>query len=111
MMKIKRLIAAGCVTILALTGCGAKEETPASAAKESSAVSSAVTNNAKESSMISSSDVSDAEGSTSVSPVVSSGETSDAKKIKLTIEGYDKDNFPRLDGSLANEPLLLRMID
>ena len=87
MMKVKKLIAAGCAMILALTGCGAKE-----------------------SSMISSSDVNDAEGLTTASSVVSSEESAKPKKVKLTIEGYDKDNFPRLDGSLANEPLLLRMI-
>ena len=93
MMKIKKLIAAGCAMILALTGCGAKEETPASAAKESSVVSSA---EAKESSVVSS--------------AVASEKPDEAQKVKLTIDGYDKDNFPRLDGSLANEPLLLRII-
>ncbi|MDO4526428.1 MAG: hypothetical protein Q4B61_13995, partial [Bacteroidales bacterium] len=32
------------------------------------------------------------------------------KKVKLAIDGYDKEHYPRLDGSLANEPLLKRML-
>ena len=124
MMKINKIIAVGYAMILALAGCGAKEETPASDAKkssvisssdandakESSVISSAAVNDAKESSTISSSAVGDAEGSTTASSDVSGEGLAETKKIKLTIEGYDKDNFPRLDGSLANEPLLLRMI-
>ena len=74
MMKINKIIAVGCAMILALAGCGAKEETPASDAKKSSVISSSDANDAKESSMISSSDLSDAE------------ESAGSKKIKLTIE-------------------------
>lgn len=96
MMRSNKIIAVSCAMILAFAGCGAKEEAPASDAKKSSVISSSAAN--------------DEEGSTTVSSVASNEESAEPKKIKLTIEGYDKDNFPRLDGSLANEPLLLRMI-
>lgn len=90
MMKAKTILAVGCATILTFTGCGARQEAPASNASESSAVSSVV--------------------SSTVSSTVPGEIPDDTQPIKLTIDGYDKDNFPRLDGSLANEPLLLRMI-
>lgn len=32
------------------------------------------------------------------------------KKVRLHIEGYSNENIPRLDGSLANEPLLIRIM-
>ena len=48
MMKINKIIAVGCAMILALAGCGAKEETPASDAKKSSVISSSDANDAKE---------------------------------------------------------------
>lgn len=88
MMRSNKIIAVSCAMILAFAGCGAKEETPASDAKKSSVISSSAAN--------------DEEGSTTVSSVASNEESAEPKKIKLTIEGYDKDNFPRLDGSLAN---------
>lgn len=33
-----------------------------------------------------------------------------SSKTKLSIEGYDETHIPRLDGSLANEPLLIRIM-
>ena len=98
MMKINKIIAVGCAMILALAGCGAKEETPASDAKkssvisssdandakESSVISSAAVNDAKESSTISSSAVGDAEGSTIASSDVSGEGLAETKKIKLS---------------------------
>ncbi len=35
---------------------------------------------------------------------------SNPEKISLHIDGFDKNHIPRLDGSLANEPLLIRMM-
>ena len=52
----------------------------------------------------SSADVSDS----STDPSGGSGDN--GEKVSLHIDGYDNENIPRLDGSLANEPLLIRMM-
>ena len=112
-MKYKKAIALGCAVLLALVGCGGNgngnTDTKSSAAGSAKAVSEAGTaaaSNADESTASATGD----NAETGNASNTADNKTAEDKKVKLTIDGYDKDIYPRLDGSLANEPLLLRMM-
>ena len=113
-MKYKKAIALGCAALLALVGCGGNgngnTDTKSSAADSAKAVSEAGTtaaSNADESTASATGDNTE----TGNASDTADNKTAADKKVKLTIDGYDKDTYPRLDGSLANEPLLLRMME
>ena len=114
-MKYKKAIALGCAVLLALVGCGGNGNGNTSAGNSEAAPDSAKAVSEASSVAASNADT----GSTSAAgDNAEAGNASDTdengtaeKKVKLTIDGYDKDTYPRLDGSLANEPLLLRMME
>ena len=115
-MKYKKAVALGCAVLLALVGCGGNgngntsagnSEAAPDSAKAVSEASTVAASNVDESTTSITEDSAEA-GNTS--NTANNGNAAD-KKVKLTIDGYDKDTYPRLDGSLANEPLLLRMME
>ena len=125
-MKRSGLLALTIVASLSLlAGCGSTNENSETAENAGSAVSSDITESSEAGSgATENSDVSSraAESSTVSSPseISSTAEPegsssvvdpSGGDKVSLHIDGYDSDNIPRLDGSLANEPLLMRMME
>ncbi len=113
-MKYKKAVALGCAVLLALVGCGGNgngntsaESSAAGSAKAASEVSTVAASNADESTASATGDNAETDNASNTAD----NKTAADKKVKLTIDGYDKDTYPRLDGSLANEPLLLRMME
>lgn len=88
-MKMKKVIAIGCAAVFLLSGCGIGNNTQKNTTAEPPAVSDEKSDEPAD---------------------ASEEKVNEPRKVTLTIDGYDKDIFPRLDGSLANEPLLMRMI-
>ena len=103
-MMYKKAIALGCTVLLALTGCGGNgNSTSAINSGKIASEASSVTDASSTSTM------GDKEENANASNA--NGDETTDKKVKLTIDGYDKNTYPRLDGSLANEPLLMRMME
>ncbi len=108
-MKYKKAAAIGCAVMLGLAGCGGSSSTDTGEKSKVSVVDQTTENNTKDTTggVAAGSDTDETVTDSQTSETTESTE----KTVKLHIDGYDKDTWPRLDGSLANEPLLVRMME
>lgn len=111
-MKYKKAAAIGCAVMLGLSGCGGSPSTDTGDKNKVSVVDQTAENNENDTKDTTVSVAAEGDaGETGTGSQTSESTESTEKTVKLHIDGYDKDTWPRLDGSLANEPLLVRMME
>jgi len=103
-MKNAKLLAVLCVGAIALTGCGSAASGDKSLKKTESTQEQNETQETQDETQENASE------NTETDEKEQENTEEENDRVSLHIDGYDADNIPRLDGSLANEPLLMRMM-